>query len=271
MVQALTSLSFSFLVLGGIGVLFGFLLVFLSRVFAVKKDKRIVQLEKALPGVNCGICGYAGCSSYAEAIVNQGAPLTLCTAADEDTVRELSRIMGVEVKVDIDKKVAQVHCRGGKGEAGYKYGYDGIKDCNALFLLFGGNKICEFGCLGLGSCIAECPVDAIDYDENGLVRVDREICIGCGKCIDICPTGVMQFVPYDADVFVACNSKDNAKKVKTYCSVGCIGCKICEKKSPEGGFFVEDNLARIDYTKKGDRIEAMKRCPVKCIIKNTKD
>ena len=145
MIKTIISLLFSVLTLGGIGALFGFLLVFLSKVFAVKKDKRILQLEEALPGINCGLCGYAGCLSYAEAIVGEDAAMTLCTAADEDIIKELSRIMEVEIKAAIDKKVTQVHCRGGREEAKYKFEYDGINDCNALALLFGGNKVCRFG------------------------------------------------------------------------------------------------------------------------------
>jgi ferredoxin len=55
-----------------------------------------------------------------------------------------------------------------------------------------------------------------------------------------------------ADYIVACNSTDKGALVRKYCKVGCIACKICEKKSPEGGYKVEDNLSRIDY-RSGDR------------------
>jgi len=46
----------------------------------------------------------------------------------------------------------------------------------------------------------------------------------------------------------------------------CIGCRKCVKESPEGGFVVEDFLARIDYSLTGDRSAAEKACPTKCII-----
>ena len=52
-------------------------------------------------------------------------------------------------------------------------------------------------------------------------------------------------------MIVACNSRDKGGIVRKYCTVGCIGCKICEKKSPEGGFWVENFLAEIDYSKGG--------------------
>ena len=58
------------------GIVFGVLLVVISKVFAVKTDERAVQITEALPGANCGACGYAGCADYADAIVNKGAPMS---------------------------------------------------------------------------------------------------------------------------------------------------------------------------------------------------
>ena len=180
-------------------------------------------------------------------------------------------ILGKEIGEAGEKLVAQVRCRGGVDSAEYKYEYTGVQDCNAAVALYGGPKVCPHGCLGFGSCIKVCPVDAIFRDDQNLVRVDRNMCISCGKCVDVCPTGVMQMIPYRADVFVACNSTDKGGAVRKYCSVGCIGCKICVKKSPEGGFEVVDFLARIDYDQDGDREQARDACPTKCIVRLTED
>jgi electron transport complex protein RnfB len=265
----LLNVCWAFLTVGGLGMFFGFGLSLASKFLAVKKDQRIARLEEALPGLNCGACGFAGCVSYAEAIVGADTALTLCTPGGEETAKALAEIMGVDLDVTMEKKkVAQVLCRGGKETAQYYFEYNGIQDCNALFAFYGGNKVCKFGCLELGSCIKVCPVSAIDYDKDNLVWVDRDTCIGCGKCIDVCPTGVMQFIPYDADFFVACHSTDKGALVRKYCKAGCIGCKICEKQSPEGGFIVENNLARIDYRMSGDRHAAAEKCPTNCIIRN---
>ncbi|MBN1412822.1 MAG: 4Fe-4S binding protein, partial [Spirochaetales bacterium] len=206
--------------------------------------------------------------AYAQAIVGQDAALTLCVPGGEDVAHDLSEIMGVQVEFTAQKKVTQVHCRGGRKTAKYLYEYRGVKDCNALYALSGGDKQCKYGCLGLGSCIKVCPVDAISYDSEGLVWVNRETCIGCGKCIDVCPTGVMRFIPYEADLIVACNSKDKGAVTKKNCSVGCIGCKICEKQSPDGGYQVNDFLSVIDYAIKGEREKGADKCPTKCIIPN---
>jgi electron transport complex protein RnfB len=258
---------FAFLVVGILGAALGIGLGFASKALAVKKDERIEQLEAALPGLNCGACGYAGCASYAEAMASDDSDLTRCTPGGPETAAELGRIMGVEVEVSGAKKVAQVHCRGGEGVSEYSFKYHGLADCNALFILYGGDKICKNGCLGLGSCIRVCPVDAIDYDSEGKVWVDKDACISCGKCLEICPTGVMKWVPYDADYIVACNNTDPPKVVRKHCKVGCIACKICEKKSPEGGYVVENNLSTINYEMTGDRSAGAEKCPNNCIIR----
>lgn len=260
------TILYALLVVGFLGALFGIGLAFASNALEVKKDERVEAVEEALPGLNCGACGYAGCSAYAEAIVNQGEELTLCGPGGADAAAAIARIMGKEIGLSAEKMVAQVHCRGGRDVSSYKFNYQGMEDCTALHLLYGGDKVCKEGCLGLGSCIRVCPVDAIDYDEEGKVWVDKDVCISCGKCIEICPTGVIKWVPYSADYIVACNNTDTGRNVRTYCSVGCIACKICEKKSSEGGYVVENNLSRIDYSRTGDRSAGAEKCPPKCII-----
>ncbi|MBN2051011.1 MAG: RnfABCDGE type electron transport complex subunit B [Spirochaetales bacterium] len=258
---------YSFLAVAVLGGLFGIGLAVAAKALAVEKDDRILAVEAALPGANCGGCGYAGCAAYAEAIVKEDADITLCAPGGAAVARAIAEIMGISVEVSDQKMVAMVHCRGNRDTCTYKFDYNGIRDCNALYALYGGDKTCSFGCLGLGSCMKVCPVDAIDYDSRGNVVVDRDVCISCGKCVDVCPTGVMKMVPYSADYIVACHSIDKGALVRKYCTVGCIGCKMCEKKSPEGGFTVEDFLARIDYDARGSRDEAAAACPPKCILR----
>lgn len=264
----LLRILYAFLSVAALGGLLGLGLAFASRILAVKKDERVEEVEGALPGLNCGACGYAGCAQYAEAIVNEEEELNLCSVGGADTVKALGEIMGVEVDAGSEEKmVAQVHCRGNAATSSYNFEYHGIEDCNAAAMFFGGDKTCPYGCLALGSCMKVCPTDAIFYDEDGLVRVDRDRCISCEQCVEVCPTGVMKMVPESADYIVACNSIDKGGKVRKYCSVGCIGCSICVKKSPEGGFSVENFLASIDYSQKGSREEAAEACPPKCIVK----
>ena len=56
-------------ILGGLGLIFGLVLAAASKVFYVETDPRLDRLNECLPGANCGGCGYAGCSAYAEAVL----------------------------------------------------------------------------------------------------------------------------------------------------------------------------------------------------------
>ena len=236
--------------------------------FKVVKDPLTESLEDSLPGLNCGSCGYAGCSGYAENLASRKEEdISKCKPGGPELPDILARLLGVENNNVAVRKVAYLHCGGDNTAALKDFKYKGVKDCNAAKLLYQGNKSCKYSCLGLGSCIEVCPVGAISFTNNGLVRVDREKCIGCEKCIAVCPSGVLKMIPYDAKYLVACNSRDIGKITKKNCSAGCIGCGICEKKFPGSGFVIENNLSSVNYDIKGvNQDEAALKCPVKCII-----
>ncbi len=46
------------------------------------------------------------------------------------------------------------------------------------------HKITE-DCIACGSCLDECPVDAIT--EGEIFVVDPDVCIDCGACAEVCP------------------------------------------------------------------------------------
>ncbi|MFA6829588.1 MAG: RnfABCDGE type electron transport complex subunit B [Bacilli bacterium] len=60
---------YAFLILLGIGIVLGAVLVWATKFFHVEEDPRIKDVEKLLPGANCGNCGYPGCHELAEALV----------------------------------------------------------------------------------------------------------------------------------------------------------------------------------------------------------
>lgn len=41
-------------------------------------------------------------------------------------------------------------------------------------------------CIACGTCVDECPVDAIS--EGDIFVIDAEACTDCGTCADVCPT-----------------------------------------------------------------------------------
>ncbi len=59
------------LTLGLLGGLLGLGLAFASELLKVESDPRIEAIEKLLPGINCGACGYPGCAAFAEGILEE--------------------------------------------------------------------------------------------------------------------------------------------------------------------------------------------------------
>ena len=45
-------------------------------------------------------------------------------------------------------------------------------------------------CVSCGTCIDECPVDAISQGDTQYV-IDADTCVDCGACEDACPTGAI--------------------------------------------------------------------------------
>ncbi len=249
--------------LGGLGLLFGVILAGASKIFHVEVDPKIQQVRDALPGANCGACGYPGCDALAKAIVNGEADINACPPGGATSVEAISKIMGIEGKIG-ERMVANVLCKGNYDRTTKKFEYHGIQDCKASVMIQGGDKSCPFGCLGNGSCVTVCPFDAIHL-VNGVAIVDPEKCTACEKCITECPKNIIELVPYKQKVIVDCSNHLFGKEVKDDCKVGCIGCKICEKACPFDAIHVEDHIARIDYDKCTQCMVCAEKCPTKAI------
>ncbi|MDD5090002.1 MAG: RnfABCDGE type electron transport complex subunit B [Candidatus Wallbacteria bacterium] len=250
--------------LGSLGFLFGLILAVASYIFRVETDERIVRIAEALPGANCGGCGFPGCTGYAEAIVKKGASLSLCSPGGTPVLKSIETIMGASSGTVL-KKVAFVRCRGGNSLTRKSFNYVGIHDCAAANLVACGDKSCSFGCLGYATCVASCPFGAMTMSQEGLPVVNPDLCTGCGKCLGSCPRGLIVLVPAEKKVHVACISKDNGPAVKKVCETGCIACRICEKVCPVDAISVKDNYASIDYEKCIECMLCVGKCPVKVI------
>ena len=161
-----------------------------SKVFYVYVDPMILEIEDALPGANCGGCGMPGCSANAEAIVAGKAAPNSCVAAGPEVAEAIAAIMGVTIEAQ-EPDIARPGCTYGVADADQKYVYDGLNDCRAAALLYGGMKVCSIGCLGLGSCARACPFDAIEMDPAGLPVVNEARCTGCGTCERVCPKHII--------------------------------------------------------------------------------
>lgn len=250
-------------VTGGIGIVCGALLAVAAKLFEVEVDKKVIEIRNILPGANCGACGFPGCDGMANAIAEGKAPVNGCPVANKERHDKIAAIMGTTAG-ETDKKVAHVICQGCDSVAKKKYDFHGVKDCKAAAAVQGGDKACDKGCLGYGNCKVVCDFDAIEI-VDGLAIIDKEKCTSCGKCVEECPKAVITWVPYKNNVIVACNNKDFGKAVKDVCTVGCIGCKICEKNCEFDAIHVTDNLAKVDYDKCTHCMVCVQKCPTKSI------
>lgn len=247
------------LAIGAIGLLFGAILAFASIIFKVDKDERIDLVNEQLPGANCGGCGYAGCGALAQAIVENGEDPAKCNLMTSEKAKIIASVMGIEAK-EIVKKTAVINCKGTCESCQNKCDIFGIDDCYTASQLGTGPKNCEYGCMGLGSCVKVCSENAISIID-GIAFIDKEKCIGCGACVETCPKSLIELIPDKPTAVVKCVSKDKGAVVKNYCSAGCIGCKICEKKCPKEAIVVENNIAKIDYEKCVGCSICAKECP----------
>ncbi len=79
-----------------VGLFIGVFLGAAGKKFAVEVDEKEVAIREALPGNNCGGCGYPGCDGLAAAIAKGEAPVNRCPVGGEPVGKIIAGIMGQE-------------------------------------------------------------------------------------------------------------------------------------------------------------------------------
>ena len=100
-----------------VGLVFGLILAFANKKFAVEVNPLIHIVEDILPKGQCGACGYAGCQAYAEAVViNPDVPPNLCIPGKKPVANMVAELTG-KVAPEMEPRVAHVKCSGGHSKA----------------------------------------------------------------------------------------------------------------------------------------------------------
>ncbi len=257
------------IVLTGLGLVFGFILAFANKKFAIEVNPLIHIVEDVLPKGQCGACGYAGCQAYAEAVVlNPDVPPNLCIPGKAPVAKQVADLTG-KAAAAVEPRIAMVKCAGSNEKAVRSFEYAGVDDCVAANLLFGGAKACKYGCLGLGTCVKNCPFDALSMSDAGLPVVDPEKCTGCGKCESVCPKKVIAMAPLTVHVRVNCSSRDKGPVARKACTAACIACTLCVRECPYQAVKVENNVAVVDpavcVANNCTDAKCLAKCPTKAI------
>ncbi len=264
--MSITGILIAAAIVGGTGLFIGVFLGVAGKKFAVEVDETEAAILAELPGNNCGGCGYPGCAGLAEAIAKGEAMYNRCPVGGDAVAKKIAAILGEEANESV-RVTAFVKCAGTCEKAKQTYEYTGISDCQmAAQMQNGGSKTCAYGCLGYGSCVKACQFDAI-HIVDGIAVVDPDKCKACGNCTYVCPKNLIEMVVYDQKHHVQCNSQDKGKDVMQACSVGCIGCKMCERVCESGAITVTNNIAHIDPEKCTNCGKCAEKCPKKIITR----
>ena len=145
-----------------LGLVFGIILGYASRRFAVEDDPVVEKIDELLPQSQCGQCGYPGCRPYAEAVGVQGEKINRCAPGGEAVMLKIAALLNVDPQpVDGDEHAQE--------------------PVRALAV------IDEANCIGCTKCIQACPVDAIVGATRAMHTVVADLCTGCNLCVGPCP------------------------------------------------------------------------------------
>lgn len=261
---------YTIVTLSVIGTSAAVILYFVAQKFKVYEDPRIDETERALPGANCGGCGFAGCRAFAEACVKADSLSDLnCPVGGNETMSSVATILGLEA-VKKDPRIAYIRCNGTCDHRPKTSNFDGATTCAIASSVYSGETDCQYGCLGYGDCYDACEFDAIDLRAGlGVPLILDDKCVACGACVEACPKNLIELrkqFPKNRKVVVSCMNKDKGGVARKACSVACIGCGKCEKECKFDAIVIANNLAFIDSDKCKLCRKCVPVCPTNAII-----
>jgi len=139
------------------------------------------DIDALLPQTQCGLCGYAGCRPYAEALAKNNAEINLCLPGGTETLINLGNLLSKDPTIFLEDMTLTTK-----------------KPGRAI--------IREAECIGCTKCIQACPVEAIVGSAKNMHTVLMRECTGCELCIPPCPVDcidmeIVDHLPADANHF----------------------------------------------------------------------
>lgn len=261
----MSSVMVATVIMAGLGLLFATILAVAWRFLRVPEDPRIEAVEQMLPASNCGACGQPGCRAFAEKLVEGRAEPGQCTVSSPQMVEAIAELLGVDPG-GRDRRIARLHCAGGRGQARDLARYQGVRTCAAAAAVGAGGKSCSWGCLGLGDCERACTFDAIEMNGDGLPVVEPKACTACGACVDACPRHLFELLPEDLHLVVQCSAPLSGEQATGVCRVACDACGRCAMDAAPGLVTMVRDLPVVDPHKRhlASR-DATLRCPTGAI------
>lgn len=250
-------------ILFGLTAVFGTILALAYRWLHVEDDPRVEVVDEQLPGNNCGACGQPGCRAFAEALVEGKITPGKCTVSTPEALQEIASFLGIDAAME-EKRVARLHCAGGKSSVRKLADYHGISSCRGAFVVNGGGRACAWGCLGLADCSHACTFDAIVMNDENLPVVITDKCTACGDCVDACPVNLFSLEPISNKLVVQCSSPLAAEAARSACKVACDACGRCAMDSPAGSIEMKGGLPMIREPQQVT-VAATFRCPTGAI------
>lgn len=249
---------YSLLTLGGVAGGFAMILYLVAKRFHVEEDPRVAEVEGMLPGINCGACGFPGCSGLAEALVAAAEKKDIselyCPPGGADTMGTIAQYFGLAAPTAA-ATVAVLRCNGSYAHSPRKTTYDGPASCAVAHNLGTAGSACTYSCLSEGDCVAACDFEALYMDPyTGLPVVVDQNCTSCGACVKACPRKLFEIRKLGKGkkprrVWIACRNLDRGAVARKNCSVACIGCGKCVRicDTIVQAISMKNNLAYIDH------------------------
>ena len=160
----------SLVIISFVALLFGFVVMWVSKKFKVEGNPIVEQINAILPQTQCGQCNFPGCKPYAEAIASGEAAINQCPPGGEEGIKKLADLLDLEV--------LELNPENGEEEA-----IDMVVE------------VVEKDCIGCTKCIQVCPVDAIIGAAKQMHTIILDVCTGCDLCIPACPVDCIIPIP----------------------------------------------------------------------------